>query len=83
MTTIINTPPQGDSSSDSGTGLIVGVLVAIVLIVLFFIYALPAIRASLTPQNGSIDVNVKLPTDGTIPPVTPPATTGTTAPTTK
>ncbi len=52
MTTIINTPPSGDSS-DSVWGLVLGVIIAIVLIVLFFIYALPALRQNDNQPTGS------------------------------
>lgn len=65
MTTIVNTPPSGENSG-SGMGMVFGVIIAIVLIALFFIYALPAMRTNTVPQsgdNGDIDVNVKLPTD--------------------
>ncbi|MDD5068601.1 MAG: hypothetical protein PHS53_04350 [Candidatus Pacebacteria bacterium] len=70
MSTIINTP--GNSSEDSGLGIILGVLIAIIVIVLFFVYGLPALRGSQTaqPSNG-INVNVSLPTNA-------PASTGTT-----
>lgn len=62
MTTIINTPPAGESS-DSGLGVLLGVILAIVLIALFFIYALPAIRdnKNTAPQSSNINVDVKLP----------------------
>jgi hypothetical protein len=63
MATIVNTP--GTTREGSGTGLIVGVLLAIVLIALFFIYGLPAIRGTGSdagttvniPEN--VDVNVQ------------------------
>ncbi len=68
MATIINTPPSGNTSSDSGLGLVLGIIVAIVLIVLFFAYALPAIRNSQTnntqPQPGGANINVTLPSSG-------------------
>lgn len=63
MTTIINTPPAGDNSG-SGSGLIIGAIVAIVIITIFFVYGLPAIRSALAPQGGSIDINLKLPQGG-------------------
>lgn len=53
MTTIVNTPPRGDSS-DSGLGLILGVIIAIGLVVLFIVYGLPAIRQSQTPASTNI-----------------------------
>lgn len=74
MTTIINTPGKGDGA-DSGVGVMLVVIVLIVVAGLFFMYALPAIRANNTaPQNSSIDVNVKLPaSDTTLPSPTPKA----------
>lgn len=61
MTTVINNPGNGEGSG-SGVGIIIGVIVLLVVIGLFFVYALPAIRSSwVTPQKGNIDVNVKLP----------------------
>ncbi|MDD5050934.1 MAG: hypothetical protein PHV93_04350 [Candidatus Pacebacteria bacterium] len=70
MATIINTP--GTPSEDSGLGIVLGVLIAIIVIVLFFVYGLPAIRGNQTPQTSNgINVNVSLPTNA-------PASTGTT-----
>ncbi len=61
MTTVINNPGNGEGS-DSGVGIMIGIIVLVVIVGLFFIYALPAIRAgSAIPQDSSIDVNVKLP----------------------
>lgn len=59
MTTIVNTPGNSDSG---GSGLIIGVIVAIVVIALFFLYGLPAMRGNPAPaDNGKIDVKVELP----------------------
>lgn len=60
MPTVINNP----SSDSSGVGVIVGVLVAIVLIVLFFVYGLPGLRGAGAPDNGGVNVNVDLPGGG-------------------
>ncbi|MFA6520372.1 MAG: hypothetical protein WCT44_02060 [Candidatus Paceibacterota bacterium] len=59
MSTVINNP-GGTSGDSSGVGIIVGVILAILVIFLFFRFGLPAMRND-TPQNGSIDVNLKLP----------------------
>ncbi len=71
MTTVINNPGGAEGSdSSSGFSVIIGVILLLVVIGLFFIYALPAIRnnpTAATPQNSSIDVNVKLPAGGTTP----------------
>ncbi len=59
MATVINNPGNG-GREDSGIGMIIGVLVVIVLIVLFFVYGLPAIRNNQTAPN-DINVDVDLP----------------------
>jgi hypothetical protein len=59
MTTVINNP--GNDSSGGGTGLIVGVIIAIVLIALFFMYGLPALRGS--NNNDGVDIKVELPNE--------------------
>lgn len=67
MTTIINTPPAVESS-DSGLGIVFGVILAILIVVLFLVYGLPMIRNSNPPAaNGGINVNVQLPTDNKTP----------------
>lgn len=75
MTTVINNPGNGDGS-DSAVGMIVGIIVLLMIVGLFFVYALPAIRGSgAAPQNGAIDVNVKLPSGGDTSPDPAPAPT--------
>lgn len=67
MTTVINTPPSAESS-DSGLGLVLGVILALILVALFFVYGLPAIRNNnAVPQNGNIDVNITVPASETTP----------------
>jgi len=62
MSTVINNP---SSDGEGGaTGLIIGIMLVIVIGALFFIYGLPAIRGANAPQQGAIDVNIKLPTGG-------------------
>ncbi len=77
MTTITNNPGDGESAGSSASIMIVGI-VLLVLVALFFVYGLPAIRAggATSPPSGTVDVNVKLPTG-----VTPPAPAPTPAPT--
>ena len=67
MATIINNP--GDSGKGSSTGIIVGVIVVLVLLGLFFVYALPALRGSNAPEATTIDLNVDVPAnnDGAAP----------------
>ncbi len=57
MTTVINNPREGDSS----LGMIIGVIVGIILVLIFFVYGLPAMRGTKPPENGSLDVKVQLP----------------------
>ncbi len=61
MATIINTPGSGES--DSGAGLVVGIIIAIVLIGLFVIYGVPALRRNQAPSGGT-NINVSLPAGG-------------------
>ena len=66
MTTVINTPSNGEST---GSGFVIGVVLILVIILgLFFIYGLPAIRNNNNnAQPKSVDINVKLPTPATQP----------------
>lgn len=73
MTTIVNTPPVGESV-DSGLSLILGIIVALILVVLFFVYGLPAIQTnSAVPKANDVNVNVQLPpvTTAPVPAVNP------------
>lgn len=54
MTTVVNNPSSGDNS---GTGLIVGIILAVILIFLFVRFGLPAIRGT----GGGTNVNVTVP----------------------
>lgn len=60
MATIVNNPaPTADSSN--GMAMAIGIVGFIVVLYLFFIYGLPAIRQTGSPQinlPGKIDVNV-------------------------
>jgi len=66
MTTIVNTPGQGNSDSGSGMGMIVGVVLLIAFLFAFFVYGLPMLRSSVgsgstTPQiNVPDDINVNV-----------------------
>ncbi len=59
MATIINKP--SDSGNGSSVGIIVGVIVVLLLLGLFFVYALPALRGSGAPEATTIDLNVDVP----------------------
>lgn len=62
MTTVVNSP--GGGGEGMGVGFIIGIIVAIAVVALLAVYGLPALRANQAPQQkeGSIDVNIKLPT---------------------
>lgn len=70
MATIINTPQR---SEDSGLGMVIGIIFALVLIGLFFFYAVPAIRTNMvgtqtqTTPNNTIDVNLTVPSQSGTP----------------
>ncbi len=64
MTTVINTPPTNNGES-TGFGLIIGIILTVLVIGLFFIYGLPALRNSgeNRPQteNSNTEIRVTLP----------------------
>ncbi len=62
MATIINNPDTG--SSNSGMGTVVGIVLAIIIVALFFMYGLPAMRGTQksgttvnVPEKVQVDVN--------------------------
>ncbi len=62
MATIVNTPAPVDSSG--GSGMIIGFILLLVLLVVFFIYGLPVLRQSTSPQINvpdRVDVNINQP----------------------
>lgn len=62
MTTIVNTPGGGESNS--GAGIIIGVVVAILLVAAFIIYGLPYLNHGSAPASPSINISVPAPTGG-------------------
>lgn len=58
MATVINNPP---SDGGSGAGVIVGLVVAVIIIAVVFIYGLPALRNGTTNQAPSANIDVNLP----------------------
>lgn len=64
MSTIINTP---SSEGDSAMGLIIGLVVAAIVIALFFLYGLPAIRNMPQQQTEPTTINVEVPAATEIP----------------
>ena len=66
MTTVVNNPaPTGTHDSGSGMGFFLGLIVLLLLVFLFFVYGLPALRNSFSTPSinvpGQIDVNVNTP----------------------
>lgn len=58
MTTVINNPGDGNGA----VGWLIGVVLVIIILFVFFAYALPAIRNSNAPaDNGGAQINVQLP----------------------
>ncbi len=72
MVTIVNNP---DTAEDGAAGVVIGVVIALLIIVLFFAFALPYIRNNSgtpgVPNTGSSDsdteVNISLPDMTTAP----------------
>lgn len=62
MATVINNPSEG-----TGAGMIIGIVVAVILIALLFIYGLPALKGDGASNTPSANINVQLPSanDGT------------------
>lgn len=58
MTTVINNPGEGQGSA---MGWIIGAVIAIILLYVFFAYALPAMRGAAPADNGGANINVTLP----------------------
>lgn len=63
-TTIVN--PPSNNAGNNGMGFLIGIIVLILFLSLFFVYLLPLIRDSLNGKNvfqfmvpSSINVNVK------------------------
>jgi hypothetical protein len=62
MATVINNP--GDNSG--GAGMIIGLVVAVIIIAIIFIYGIPALRGTSSAPAAGASVNVTLPsTDNT------------------
>ncbi len=63
MTTIVNTPAPAEKS-DGGMGMMIGLIVLAAVVLIFFVYGLPAIRQMGSPQiniPSKIDVNINQP----------------------
>lgn len=58
MATVINNPP----SEGSGAGTIIGLVLAVIIIALLFIYGLPMVRGTNDTAAPGANVNINLPT---------------------
>lgn len=62
MPTIINNPPSTGGTESSTLVLVLSVAAGIALIILFFVYGLPAIRKTAdAPKNDTVNVNITSP----------------------
>ena len=70
MATFTNNPGGGESANDGGSGLIVGIVIAIVVLAVVFLFVLPNMRGgNATPapaaapaaDNGGDTMNVEVP----------------------
>lgn len=59
MTTIINNPPNSDGEGN-GMGFLVGIILLIIVVVLFFSYGLPVLRNSASNSAPQINVPDKV-----------------------
>lgn len=68
MATVINNPSNGEEASGV-VGMVIGIIILIVAIVLFFVYVLPNTRGTEvqegTQTRENADVNVVLPSGNT------------------
>ncbi len=71
MATIINNPGDPTAREDSGLGLMIGVLIAIVLLAVFFVYILPAIRNNSASRDEGGNINLNVTTPNPLPSPTP------------
>jgi hypothetical protein len=55
-TTIINPTPTTNASGNNGIGFLIGAIVLVVFVVIFFIYGLPLLRS--LSGNGGVQVNI-------------------------
>ena len=67
MATVINNPDSGGDNS-GGMGMVIGAIVLVLILILFFVYGLPALRGGSDAGSGTqvnvpdqIDVNVDTP----------------------
>lgn len=72
MATIVNTPASSENNA-SGVGFIIGALIVLFAVFMFFYYGIPAMRTAVTETSPSItvpeqvDVNVTTPQNNSQP----------------
>lgn len=59
-TTIINPAPNNNSTTDSGMGFLLGIILLIAFGLVFYVYGLPLVRQGLSGIGGG-GVNINLP----------------------
>lgn len=74
MSTIINTPNGLDRSDTSGASIIVGTIIGILLILLFLVYVIPALREDDEPAASQAPINTNVTITTPTPPTNPNAT---------
>ena len=57
MTTVVNNPATGTTSEGAGSGVVVGVIIALIVLALLLIFGLPLMRSNLQGSSG-VDVNI-------------------------
>ncbi len=55
MTTIVNNPPPQSNDSGGSVGMIFGLVIIAILVIVFFLYGLPAIQRM---KSGDVQINV-------------------------
>jgi hypothetical protein len=60
MTTILNSPREGSSETGTAFGLIIGLIVTVGIIALFFYYGLPAIQGTNQVPKAADETNINL-----------------------
>jgi hypothetical protein len=64
MATIVNTPGETREVDNSGTGVVIGVLAVILLVLLALLFGLPYLRNRGVPADNGTNINVQLPGTG-------------------
>lgn len=71
MALVINNPATDTRTDTSGTGMILGVIIALLAIVLLAIYGIPAFRRQTGVSSPGTNINVQVPSPSNLNPSTP------------